>query len=185
MLIFHKGLFTTNMSTVVSHILATNEQQHFINLFIYLFLAALGLRCCVRASSSCGERGLFVVVVCGLLIAVASLVVEHRLQVCRLQQLWHTGSGAVACRLQSAGSVVVVHGLSCSTACRILPGPGLKPLSPALAGGFLTTVPPGKSQEQHFKTIRYFINYQQKQNKTKTLLLFIFISIYCFCYIFP
>ena len=27
-----------------------------------------------------------------------------------------------------------------------LPGPGLKPLSPALAGGFLTTAPPGKSQ---------------------------------------
>ena len=27
-----------------------------------------------------------------------------------------------------------------------LPGPGLEPLSPALAGEFLTTVPPGKSQ---------------------------------------
>ena len=26
-----------------------------------------------------------------------------------------------------------------------LPGPGLEPVSPALAGGFLTTVPPGKS----------------------------------------
>ena len=26
-----------------------------------------------------------------------------------------------------------------------LPGPGLKPVSPALAGGFLTTAPPGKS----------------------------------------
>ena len=26
-----------------------------------------------------------------------------------------------------------------------LPGPGLKPVSPALAGGFLITVPPGKS----------------------------------------
>ena len=25
-----------------------------------------------------------------------------------------------------------------------LPGPGLKPVSPALAGGFLTTAPPGK-----------------------------------------
>ena len=25
-----------------------------------------------------------------------------------------------------------------------LPGPGLKPMSPALAGGFLTTAPPGK-----------------------------------------
>ena len=50
-----------------------------INLFIYLFLAALGLRCCTRAFSSCGERGLLLVAVCGLLIAVASLVVEHGL----------------------------------------------------------------------------------------------------------
>ena len=52
---------------------------NFIYLFIYLFLAALGLRCCARAFSSCGERGLLFVVVCGLLIAVASLVAEHRL----------------------------------------------------------------------------------------------------------
>ena len=50
-----------------------------INLFIYLFLAALGLRCCTQAFSSCGERGLLFVVVCGLLIAVASLIVEHGL----------------------------------------------------------------------------------------------------------
>ena len=47
-------------------------------LFIYL-LAVLGLRCCVWAFSSCGEQGLLFVVVHGLLIAVASLVVEHRL----------------------------------------------------------------------------------------------------------
>ena len=26
-----------------------------------------------------------------------------------------------------------------------LPGPGIEPVSPALAGGFLTTAPPGKS----------------------------------------
>ena len=51
----------------------------FLNLFIY-FLAALGLRCCARAFSSCGERGLLFVAVCELLIAVASLfVAEHRL----------------------------------------------------------------------------------------------------------
>ena len=47
--------------------------------FIYLFLAALGLCCCTRAFSSCGERGLLFVAVHGLLIAVASLVVEHGL----------------------------------------------------------------------------------------------------------
>ena len=47
--------------------------------FIYLFLAVLGLCCCARAYSSCGERGLHFVVVCRLLIAVASLVAEHDL----------------------------------------------------------------------------------------------------------
>ena len=47
--------------------------------FIYLFLAALGLRCCMWAFSSCGERGLLLVVVHWLLIVVASLVVDHRL----------------------------------------------------------------------------------------------------------
>ena len=52
----------------------------FLNLFIfYLFLSVLGLCCCVWAFSSWGERELLFVVVCGLLIAVASLVAEHRL----------------------------------------------------------------------------------------------------------
>ena len=51
----------------------------FLNTFIYLFLAVLGLRCCARAFSSCGERGLLFVAVHGLLIEVASLVVEHGL----------------------------------------------------------------------------------------------------------
>ena len=50
-----------------------------INLFIYLCLAALGLHCCARAFSSCGEQGLLFVAVRGLLIAVASLVAERGL----------------------------------------------------------------------------------------------------------
>ena len=42
-------------------------------------------------------------------------------------------------------SVLVVHRLSCSTACGILVSrPGIKP---TLEGGFLTTGPPGKYQE--------------------------------------
>ena len=49
------------------------------NKFIYLFLAVLGLRCCMLAFSSCGERGLLFVVVRRLLMAVASLVAEHGL----------------------------------------------------------------------------------------------------------
>ena len=51
----------------------------FFFLCMYLFLAALGLRGCAWAFSSCGEQGLLFVVVHGLLIAVASLVAEHGL----------------------------------------------------------------------------------------------------------
>ena len=99
----------------------------FICLFIYLLLAALGLCCCTWAFSSCGERGLLFVAVRGLLIAVASLVAEHRLQVRRPQQLWCVGLVVVAHRLQSTGSVVVAHGLSCSVACGILLDQGWNP----------------------------------------------------------
>ena len=51
----------------------------FIYLFIYLYLAALGLCCCAQAFSSCDEWGLLFVALCGLLVAVASLVAEHGL----------------------------------------------------------------------------------------------------------
>ena len=44
---------------------------------INLFLAVLGLCCCVRPFSSCGERGLLFIAVRGLLIVVAPLVAEH------------------------------------------------------------------------------------------------------------
>ena len=40
-----------------------------------------------------------------------------------------------------------------------LPGPGLEPVSPALAGGFLTTEPPGKPKDGDFcKTILSKVN---------------------------
>ena len=49
------------------------------------------------------------------------------------------------------GSVVVEHGLSCSEALwhapRDLPGPGIEPVSPVVAGGFPSTVPPEKSPQ--------------------------------------
>ena len=48
-------------------------------LFLFCFLAALGLRCCAWAFSSCGERELLFVAVRRLLIAVASLVADHGL----------------------------------------------------------------------------------------------------------
>ena len=42
-------------------------------------MAVLGLRCCAQAFSSWCEWGLLFVAAHGLLIAVASLVAEHRL----------------------------------------------------------------------------------------------------------
>ena len=94
-------------------------------LFIYLFLAALGLCCCTRAFSSCGKRGLLFVAVHGLLIVVASIVAEHGLQAHGLQQFWHVDSVVVARGLQGAGSVVVAHGLRSSMACGIFSDQGL------------------------------------------------------------
>ena len=53
-------------------------------LFIYLFMAALGLCFCVRAFSCCSKWGPLFIAVRGPLTIVASLVVEHRLQTRRL-----------------------------------------------------------------------------------------------------
>ena len=46
---------------------------------LYLFLAVLGLHCCTGPFSSCGEGGPLFIEVHRLVIAVASLVAEHRL----------------------------------------------------------------------------------------------------------
>ena len=64
----------------LSH-LSLNLLIYFKNKFIYLFLflAVLGLRSCEQAFSSCGEWGLLFVAVCGLLVVVSSLVAEHGL----------------------------------------------------------------------------------------------------------
>ena len=116
---------------------------------IFLFLAVLSLRCCMRAFFSYGERGLLFVAVRGLLIVAASLVAEHGLQARGLQQLWHAGSVIVARGLSNCGSQAPERRLSsCSARAQLLhgmwdlPGPGIEPVSPSLAGGFLTTVPP-------------------------------------------
>ena len=82
---------------------------------------------------------------------MASLVAEHRLQGMQASVAvagvggWGWGSVVAVPRLPSTGSVVVAHRLSCFI-CSIwdLPGPGFEPVCPALAGGFLTTEPPGK-----------------------------------------
>ena len=56
----------------------------FIYLFIYLFMAVLGLRFCARAFSSCGEWGPLFIPVRGPLTVAAPPVAEHRLQMRRL-----------------------------------------------------------------------------------------------------
>ena len=53
--------------------------NHSFFLKFILFLAELGLCCCVQAFSNCSKRGLLFVAVHRLLIVVASLVVEHGL----------------------------------------------------------------------------------------------------------
>ena len=84
----------------------------------------LGLRFCARAFSSCGEREPLFIAVRGPLTIAASLVAEYRLQ---------------TRRLSSCGSrAQLLHGMW------DLPRPGLEPVSPALAGRFSTTAPPGK-----------------------------------------
>ena len=115
----------------------------FIYLFIYLFLAMLGLCCWVQAFSSCCEWGLLFVAVRGLLMAVASR--------CGAWALGTWASVVVACGLSSCGLRALERRLSsCGAWASLLysmwdlPGPGLEPVSPALAGGFLTTVWPGK-----------------------------------------
>ena len=48
-------------------------------LLVCLFLAALGLCCCMQAFSSCGEQRLLFIEVHRLVIAVAFLIAQHRL----------------------------------------------------------------------------------------------------------
>ena len=105
-----------------------------------LILAAMGLRYCARAFSSCGKRGLLFIAVRGLLIVVASLVAEHGLQVRGFQQLQHADSVVAARRLSSCGTRAYLLRVMWDP-----PRPGLEPVSPALAGGFPTTAPPRKS----------------------------------------
>ena len=92
-------------------------------------MAVLGLCFCARAFSSCGKRGPLFIAVRGPLTIVASLVAEHRLQMHRL-----SNCGSPAQLLRGTWD---------------LPRPGLEPVSPALAGRFSTTVPPGKPFSIH------------------------------------
>ena len=87
-------------------------------------MSVLGLRFCARAFSSCGKWGPLFIAVRGPLTLAASLVPEHRLQTRRL-----SSCGSRAQLLRGMWD---------------LPRPGLEPVSPALAGRFSITAPPGK-----------------------------------------
>ena len=104
----------------------------------------LGLRFCARAFSSFGKWGPLFIAVHGPLTIAASPVAEHRLQMRRLSSC----------------------GLRAQLLCGMWdpPRPGLEPVSPALAGRFSTTAPPGKPQtffhsgrSPRTKKIRHFI----------------------------
>ena len=63
-----------------------------------------------------------------------------------------------SCGVQAPGYVgsgVGAHGLSCSVAWGGLPGPGLEPVSLALAAGFLASGPPGKPCVLLFSVLQY------------------------------
>ena len=113
-------------------------------------MAVLCLCCCARAFSSCGERGLLIVAVRGLLIAVAS-------PCCGAQALGTRAAVVVARGCSSCGTWALESRLSSCGARALLlrgmwdlPRPGLEPVSPALAGGVLTTAPPWKSPTPFF-----------------------------------
>ena len=96
----------------------------FMYVCMYICMAVLGLRFCARAFSSCGKWGPLFIAVRGPLTIAASLVAEHRLQTRRL-----SNCGSWAQLLRGMWDP---------------PRPGLEPASPALAGRFSTTAPPGK-----------------------------------------
>ena len=78
--------------------------------------------------------------------------------------------------LQSVqASVAAACGLSCPTSMSNLPGLVMEPVTPALAGGFFTTGPPGKPQHFFSHCLSYklrvlswflfFFSYQKKKNE--------------------
>ena len=113
--------------------------------FFFFLLAVLGFHCCTRGSSSCGEWGLILhcgawASHCGGFSCCGAWALGVWASVAVARGLSSCGSWALECRLSSCGTwAQLLHRMW------DLPGPGIEPMSPALAGGFLTTAPPGKS----------------------------------------
>ena len=99
--------------------------------YLFIFGHAGSLLLC-KLSSSCGEWGLLASCGARASIAVASLA-AHGL---RGTQTWVVAArGLSSCGVQTQ----LLRGM------RGLPGSGIKPVSPALAGGFLINEPSGKA----------------------------------------
>jgi len=98
-------------------------------LFIY-FLAILHLHCCVWAFSSCLEQRL---------LSSCGAQASHGggFSCCRAQALGCGPLVVAAHGLESTGSVVLVQGLSCSTASGIFLDQGLNPCLPHQQADFL------------------------------------------------
>ena len=109
----------------------------------FFLLAALGLCCCAGFPLVMEGGGYSPAAVCKLLTAVASPAADHRLQRQGLQYLQQVGSFGLGA-LEHTGSSSCGVKAWLSNRMWDLPGPGMESTPPALAGGFLSTVPPGK-----------------------------------------
>ena len=119
---------------------------------LYLFLAMLGLHCCTQPFSSCSTQAY-----CSGFSCCGAPTLGLCASVVGIQGLINCGLQAIECTGFS----------SCGTWAQLLcalwnlPRPGIEPVSPALAGRFPSTVPPGKFHfvVLNFKKIFYFFGH--------------------------
>ena len=83
--------------------------QGFLKIIYFTFLATLAFLCCAGSSLLWVGFLFFAVMPISLLTAVASLVAEHKLQACRLQQLQLSGSRACAQQFWCTDLVALPH----------------------------------------------------------------------------
>ena len=106
------------LQSMKSQELDTTQQlnhHHTLRYLSIIIFAVLGLHCCAGFSLVAVSKGYPLVAVCGLLVAVTSLVAEHRFEARGLQWLQHMGL------------VIVAHGFSYSTARGLFLDRGLNP----------------------------------------------------------
>ena len=134
----------------------------FLKFFFFVFgcigssLRHMGLSVAARGPSLVvASGGYSIAVVCRLLVAVASLIADHRLH-----------------RVQA--SEVEAHDLSCPAACGILvPGLGVEPASCAMERWFSTTGLPGKS------LIGCFCSWKELRGDKMLFFIYSFLQSFC------